>query len=129
MLPPARQEQLKADIWERKLKQFGSLAGLQKKVSDCKSRPLVWQFILSDEHWIKMDVAEIQQSYCVCMEVKRAVVGVSGRQVGSPPLPAPKPLSSERAWASNLPWRHAATKLFRRWGIPHMVCVWASADA
>lgn len=52
MLPPARQERLKADIWERKLKQFGSLAGLKKKVSDHKSGPSVWQFILSDEHWI-----------------------------------------------------------------------------
>lgn len=90
MLPPARQERLKADIWERKLEQFGFLAGLQKKVSDRNSGPSVWPFILTDEHWIKMDVAEIQQSYCVWAEAKRAVVGVPACQVGSPPPPGPE---------------------------------------
>lgn len=93
MLPLAREERLKADIWERKLKQFGSHSALQKKVSDCNSEPLVWQFVLTDEHWIKMAVTEIQQSCCAC-----ASVGVSAHQVGSHPLQALKPLSSECAW-------------------------------
>lgn len=93
MLPLARGERLKADIWERKLKQFGTHSALQKKVSDCNSEPLVWQFVLTDEHWIKMGVTEIQQSCYAC-----ASVGVSAHQVGSHPLQALKPLSSEHAW-------------------------------
>lgn len=90
-LPPARQEQLKAVVWERKLKQFKSLVGLQKKVSDHNSGPSVWQFTLAVEHWIKMDVAEILQGKCACAGAKWVVVGVFVHQVSSSPLPALKP--------------------------------------
>lgn len=41
-LPAARQEQLKAIVWERKLKQFESLVGLPKKVSGHNSGPSVY---------------------------------------------------------------------------------------
>lgn len=91
-LPAARQERLKAVVWEGKLKQFKSLVGLQKKVFDHNSGPPVWQFTLAVEHWIRMDVAEILQGKCAC--AKWVVVGVSMHQVSPPPLLALKPQPS-----------------------------------
>lgn len=94
-LPAARREQLKAVVWERKLKQFESLVGLQKKVSDHNSGPSVWQFTLAVEHWIKMDAAEILQGKCAYADAKWVVaVGISMHQVSSPPLLALKPQPS-----------------------------------
>lgn len=52
-----------------------------------------------------------------------------GIRSAHPPFQASKLLSSECAWAVNLPWWHAATELFQQWGIPCTVSLWAPTDS